>query len=123
MRNIIAATCLLIGCGIASAETSSDQYAADLGLCLAFAYVKADLDGERAVPDAMKPGLSALSSEYMFETSLKGTSADDAHRYVVDQLVQLNQFKTQHGIEMLDTQYTSMCNTIAERLAVAQSNQ
>lgn len=88
----------------------------NLGTCLAFAYVRAGLDGQKTIPADLVAGLTALKDEYLFQASVLKLGDDEAQAYVVQALAEQNAVVSHEGVETLERTYGPLCNRIAEAL-------
>lgn len=90
----------------------------NVGSCLAYAFIRADLDGKKEIPHALLPGLNALKDEFMFRASAANLSEEDAQKLVVQALVDQNAFKAEKGAVALDEEYGTLCQNIAATLMI-----
>jgi hypothetical protein len=117
---IAAVTCASI-IGIAftasSAQASGAKRLDDLATCLAFAFVKNDLDGVKEVPSELVPGIMAIKDEFLFEASVSSLDDNSAQTLVVERLLEMNKIKQASGIEEVSTRYLPLCREVGESLA------
>ncbi len=90
----------------------------NVGSCLAFAVVRADLDGKKGIPDEMLPGLNALKDEFMFRATASKLSEEEAQKIIVKALVDQNTLKSEKGVQALDDAYGQLCRNIAATLMI-----
>lgn len=125
MRNIAAAAlgAAFLALSSAAAHAADPQRMHDLGACLAFSYINAELDGKRDVPSDLLPGILALKDEFMFEASINGLDDDAAQTLVVEQLTEQNRIKELKGLDAVRERYKDLCVGVAESLVKNKTQQ
>jgi hypothetical protein len=88
----------------------------DLAKCMAFATVKGGLDGKKEVPPEYAQVISLLGQEYMFEASALGLDDDQAHTFVVTELMRQNRVKEERGMDALTAEIGTTCSDLADTL-------
>jgi hypothetical protein len=92
-----------------------DRYL-NLAKCMAYATVKADLDGKKAVPPEYSIAIATVGKEYMMEASFLGFDDNMAQTVVVNELMRMNRIKTEKGIGAVKAEVGDMCSRIATEL-------
>lgn len=92
-----------------------DRYL-NLAKCMAYATVKGDLDGKKPVPTDYAAVISVIGEEYMFEASALGMTDDQAHTFVVNELMRQNRIKQEQGMAVLTGEVGDTCSALAETL-------
>nr|WP_250808364.1 hypothetical protein [Neorhizobium tomejilense] len=120
LKNAIAAATLTTCLTIPSLASSADgaRYL-DLAKCIAYATVKGGLDGKKDVPPEYAAVISLLGEEYMFEASALGLDDDQAHTFVVTELMRQNRVKEERGMETLTEEVGQTCSALADTLISA----
>jgi hypothetical protein len=95
----------------------------DLAKCMAYATVKGGLDGKKPVPADYANVLSILGEEYMFEASALGMDDNQAHTFVVNELVRQNRIKEEGGIVALEAELGGTCSALAGKLISGEQKQ
>jgi hypothetical protein len=90
----------------------------NVGSCLAFAFVRADMDGKADIPADKLKGLNALKDEFMFRATAAKLPEEDAQKIIVKALVDQNSYKAEHGLAALENAYGTLCKNIAATLMV-----
>jgi hypothetical protein len=109
----------ILALAIASpALADGDAELQNVGSCLAFAVVRADLDGKADIPADMLPGLNALKDEFMFRATAAKLQEEEAQKIIVKALVDQNSYKAEHGLAALEGAYGTLCKNIAATLMV-----
>ncbi|MDW9481772.1 hypothetical protein GOB57_24290 [Sinorhizobium meliloti] len=88
----------------------------DLAKCMAYATVKGGLDGKKPVAADYANVISMLGEEYMFEAAALGLDDDQAHTFVVNELVRQNRIKEEEGMDALAAELADTCAALAETL-------
>ena len=119
MRPLVTlATLLILTTPTLSVAADGARYL-DLAKCIAYATVKGGLDGKKEVPPDYAAVISVLGEEYMFEAGALGLNDDQAHTFVVTELMRQNRVKEEAGIEKLTEEVGPKCSSLADSLISA----
>ena len=88
----------------------------DLAKCMAYATVKGGLDGKKEVPAQYATAISAMGEEYMFEAAALGLDDDQAHTFVVTELMRQNRIKEEMGMDALSAEVGATCSKLADSI-------
>lgn len=107
----------------APAFATDQQEVDNIGHCLAFAYVRAGLDGEKAIPADLLAGLAFLKDEYEVRAANIGMDEEARQKAIVLALNEKNLIVQEGGMAALDARYKTLCQNIAETFAHDVGNQ
>jgi hypothetical protein len=112
MRKLITATILGIFATM-PVQANDTVLVENIGDCLAFAYVRAGLDGTKEIPADLVAGLSFLRDE--FETRAANAGLDEAQRQkiIVLSLQEKNIVVQTEGMDALEARYNTLCQNMA----------
>jgi len=98
------------------AQSADESRYKELGTCMAYVAVINDLDGKRQVEAEAGSALAALGNEFMFEASLLGYDDNQAHTYVVEELVRLNMQSREFGAQAVEAEHGGHCRALMSAL-------
>lgn len=112
MRKLITATIIGV-CAALPVNANETALVENIGDCLAFAYVRAGLDGTKEIPSDLVAGLSFLRDE--FETRASNAGMDEAERQkiIVLSLQEKNVIVETEGMGALEARYRTLCQNMA----------
>lgn len=116
MRKILllAVSVCLMG---SMASANEQQEVENIGHCLAFAYVRAGLDGEKEIPPDLAAGLAFIKDEYEVRAANIGMDEEARQKAIVLSLNDKNLIVQTEGLSALDARYKTLCQNIAETFA------
>ena len=91
----------------------------DLSQCMAYATVKGGLDGKKDPPREYADVISALGDEYMIEASMLGMDDNQAHTFVVNELMRQNRIKEEEGMDALHAELKEKCSALLQEIISA----
>lgn len=118
LKTILVAA--LVALPVTASAADSARYL-DLAKCISFATVKGGLDGKKEIPADYAAVISVLGEEYMFEASALGMSDDQAHTFVVTELMRQNRMKEEKGMDALTAEVGATCSALADTFIAADS--
>lgn len=90
-----------------------------LSQCMAYAAVKGGLDGKKDPPREYADVISALGDEYMIESSMLGMDDNQAHTFVVNELMRQNRIKEEEGMDTLHAALKEKCSALLQEIISA----
>lgn len=91
----------------------------NLSQCMAYAAVKGGLDGKKEPPREYADVIAALGEEYMVEASMLGMDDNQAHTFVVNELIRQNRIKEEEGIDALHAELKEKCSALLQEIIAA----
>ena len=122
MHKIIIAIALFMSTTAPSQAADTDRYLS-LAKCMAYAAVKGGVDGKKEIPADYAAVISLLGEEYMFEATALGLSDDQAHTFVVNELMRQNKMAAERGMDALNTEMKATCAAIADEFISVNKKQ
>ena len=85
----------------------------NLATCISYASIKGDIGNKKPIPRDYAITISTLTEEYMFEAEVLGFDDNQAHTFIVNELMRQNRIKEEKGIETLTKEVGPTCKALA----------